>query len=181
MHFLSLGSPWEVCPSDIAVPVMAPDFYNKSSRQELYQLRRFHQDYPILLDTSWSLLQRIWRDIIWSSILRIMAIRVSSVPGPWGFRMGLFRTHFSLARRVVPNINNVLPILKTLTTNLRKKYREATAWMGHFFIHLSLFISPRPFEMPLCQMSKVMTSKKFKVMLLSYKQENASCHKHIGC
>jgi len=135
VHFLSLGSPWEVCPSDIAVPVMAPDFYNKSSRQELYQLRRFHQDYPVLLDTSWSLLQRIWRDIIWSSILRIMAIRVSSAPGPWGFRMGLFRTHFSLARRVVPSINSTLSTLETLTTNLRTKIKRSQVLLSLGLFH----------------------------------------------
>ena len=53
VHFLSLGSkrrPWEICPCDGTI------FCNRSSRQELCHFRRFHHEYPILLEASWSLL-----------------------------------------------------------------------------------------------------------------------------
>ena len=53
VHFLSLGSkrrPWEICPCD------GTRFCNRSSRQELYQFQRFHHEYPISLEDSWSLL-----------------------------------------------------------------------------------------------------------------------------
>ena len=53
VHFLSLGSkrrPWEICPCD------GTRFCNRSLRQELYQFQRFHHEYPIPLEASWSLL-----------------------------------------------------------------------------------------------------------------------------
>ena len=53
VHFLSLGSkrrPWEICPCD------GTRFCNRSLRQELYQFQRFHHEYPISLEASWSLL-----------------------------------------------------------------------------------------------------------------------------
>ena len=84
----------------------------------------------------------IWRNITWSFVARIMAVFVSTTPGSWGFGMGQLRTHFSLARRVVPNINNALPILKTLTTNLRKKNTEKPlhGWDTFLYIFLFLFL-----------------------------------------
>ena len=53
VHFLSLGSkrrPWEICPCD------GTRFCNTNSRQELYKSWRFHHEYPIPLEASWSLL-----------------------------------------------------------------------------------------------------------------------------
>ena len=84
--------------------------------------------------------QHIWRNITWSSVARIMAVFVSTTPGPWGFGMGQFRTHFSPARRIIPCKKNALPILKTRTMNLKKKYIEAIAWMRYFFLYSCLFL-----------------------------------------